>query len=258
MSYNKRILWIDDWPDAMRCMLSNVFHKLWDKKIRSEIAIFGDSTIDECSYTDSIIKTKVNELQEAAYSEFIAFLLGMANMDDNIIKDYVPLINTEKYEDFIYNPSSDIVKNCLPQYFKIKTDYDSRKDHFEEIEKNVCEELKLDKYDSVLIDLRLTSHDNNIFNNLFRSKEEEKQEESNQEKPLLSMIIYNYISTVMDQKNRPKVYLYSSYTEPIDFTDKWIQLYKKIYNNSKDIEIFNRGGKEIYNKGENLVNKIIS
>lgn len=261
MSSNKKILWIDDWPDSMRCMLSNIFHKLWTWKIRSEIAIFGDSMKDEGRYTDLTLKTKFDELQEAAYSEFIAFLLGVSNIDDDTICNYSPLINKEDCKSFIQNPCSDIVLDFQTEYSEIKKEYDSREESEDKIGKNIYKKLKLDQYDCVLIDLRLTSYDNTIYNDLYNLEQEDIQNEKYEEKnkkPLLSMIIYNYIIKKMNQDKRPQVYLFSSYTEPIDFTDNWKKLYKVIYQDNQNIEIFNRSGKEIYNGRRNLLDIIIS
>ncbi|MBQ3544479.1 MAG: hypothetical protein IJA34_05785 [Lachnospiraceae bacterium] len=254
MEHNKTILWVDDWPDAMRCMLPNIFHKLWNEKVRSEIAIFGDSAKEEDKYNDIVVKNKVEELLVATYTEFIAFLLGKPNVDDEKIKEYIGLISKKNYEEFIVNPSSDIVTHFQEDYYKIKESYGKLENDFETIGKQVYDLLHFHKYDIVLLDLRLTDADNNIYNSFYN---EELKNESIK-KPLLSMVIYNYVNKVNEESNGPKVYLYSSYTEPIDFTKNWIDNYHEIYNSNEEIEIFSRSGKEINGHNTNLLNIILS
>ena len=48
----KRVLWIDDSPDAMRKMLPGWINKLWEDDCRSDIAIFGNAAMDEENFEE--------------------------------------------------------------------------------------------------------------------------------------------------------------------------------------------------------------
>lgn len=254
-----RILWIDDWPEAMQEMLSTFFNDLWCKDIRSEIAIFGDANVSEKNISDEVFKDKINDLSLAVYSEFVAFLLSN-NMTVDDLKEKYKLIYDGEYSLFESDPESDIVKDKRKLYQDIKDKYDNLKndiDGITEFGKELVDKLQLNNYKYVLIDLRLTHFGNDLYHKVYN---ESYPLENDQDKPLMSMILYYCLSINLSKdSSNPMPIIYSSYTRPKNFAERWVINYKKLFriNDDEKIEIFNRFGQGVLMKSSKTMQDIL-
>ena len=255
-----KIIWIDDWPEAMQEMLSTFFNDLWDKEIRSEIAIFGDATVSEKHISDEVFKDKINDLSLAVYSEFVAFLLSN-NMNVEQLKKKYKLIYDGDYNVFESQPESDIVKDKRELYQELKDEFDNLKkdiDSITEFGKKLVDKLQLKNYKYALIDLRLTHFGNDLYNKVY---DESYPLDYNDDKPLMSMILYYCLSSnsSKDSSMNPVPIIYSSYTRPKNFAERWVINYKKLFsiNDDEKIEIFNRFGQGVLMKSSKTMQDIL-
>ena len=271
-----KILWIDDSPDAMRHMLPSMFSKLWGKKLRSEIAIFGDAHMYLSNCDHDVISIKTEELRKAVYQEFVSFLIAMPDMSDDLVKDYLPMVNENSVNDldkFLENPMSDIVNLHNDLYTDVYREYNQIQiQNFETIGEKIFKKLNMADYKYIMIDLLLTLKDKTFYESVYDiSKPENKEiiENSNEKesdkkgiekkddstKPLMAMIIYDYISK-SNEAGMPQAFLYTTFSEPINFVEKWKELYEKKYGEIDEIEIYNRDGIGIFNKKNILIENL--
>lgn len=251
----KKVLWIDDWPGAMKGMLSGFFHRLWANHIRSEIALFGNAYVAEKNYQNNRYHEEMEKLIQATYSEFVAFLLCQ-NVTVENLSDYSQLICERESKIFQQDPSSDIVKDRQEVFDTIWSEYDNMNlsvEQYDSIGEKIYNELALKDYQFVLVDLRLSSYDNVFYNKVFDLP---VSGIFNENKPLLSMILYHYITS--NDSLEQKVMVYSTYTRPTDLVHAWIEMYKRIFNEDSSIDIYNRYGESVLNQDSDNLEKIIT
>lgn len=252
-----KILWIDNWPEAMQEMLSTFFPELWDNNIRSEIAIFGNAITSENNLSNQVFTDKIDNLNKAAYSEFVDFLLSIDLNVDELMEKY-RLIFDNDYDKFESQPQSDIVLDKRDAFQEIENEYNSfqnDKGSFTELGKKIFDRLKLNEYKYVLIDLRLTSYDNQFYNKVYNKLDSSEYDDK---KPLMSMILYNYISSIYSKESSsPKPIIYSSYTRPKKLAEEWQKKYTKIFENGENIEIYNRFGQGVLRENTKKLQKVL-
>lgn len=238
----KRVLWIDDSPDAMRKMLPGWINKLWKDDCRSDIAIFGNAAMDEENFDEEVLNEKIHELEEAALSEFFSFIILVGATEDEENKEKCDLIRDLKEKDtnkFFDVPHSKIVSDYSALFQEINNEYmkssfsiDSKDDKgnliCDSLVNRISKEMHFDNYDEIMIDLRLSAYDNCFFRHVYNLGSDEDYRD---DKPLLSMLIYHFIKT---EKKDKSITLFSSYNEPERFITNWINIYRKIFLNNAD------------------------
>ena len=211
--------------------------------------------MDEEGFDEVTLKAKIYELQEASLIEFFSFLLYNGYTNDEQAKEKSELIrDAEKdIDSFLTDPHSNIVLDFSELFQEINNDYkianlsvgskyENQELICENLSKKISDNMRFNNYNEIFIDLRLSSYDTIFFNQVYNLETNEKYSES---KPLLSMMIYNYIKTNMKEK---EVKLFSSYTEPERFIKEWVKVYQRIYlnnSNSEELMFYDRKGKKL-------------
>lgn len=246
----KHVIWIDDDEGEMKTIIRNIFPKLWDKGISSEIYIMG-------SYAPSVHNYEHNEdsiknVNRAVYDTFIDYLISsnLINQEDDI-RGKLSLLGLDDINDnFLNEVHVASNKNDL-----ISPTGGSLNEIAQETANNIIHAISTDNNPGetvIMLDLVLLEHDYEKLQKHYDSNEEVDH--------VLSMELYKELLNLFsDSPNYPPVMLYSTFVIPNDVINNWIKGYSDIDEQHSDIVIYNRKGIPANKDNEyELVDKIVS
>lgn len=258
----KRIIWIDDSELLMKNVVSDVFVKLWEGNIKSEIFIMGDYDLKKKKYNRS---EAISDLNSVIYDKFISFLID---------KDYIEKESMVRKKWFLINSDEEISTNSnvatnkegiLEKYNDIitswkecrgnirKTEIQSDKFSVKKIANGIIDDIRevSDNIEDILIMLdlcllfddyiKLTNQNENM-NNQYKDC---KNESGGIITPIFSMALYDELVKIL---SKDKVLLYSTFVFPDDIVKNWIKTYKKYYVCDHIINIYDRFGNPTCNE----------
>lgn len=249
----KRVIWIDDDEGAMKAIVNNIFPKLWDKDISSEIYIMGSYAPSMLNYEHN--ESSIKNVNRAVYDTFIDYLINSKLIDnEESIRGKLPLLGLDNIEDNFLNEvrvasnKNDLI--CQEAADPLST---ARKTAEKIIAVMNAGNNEQNPNDTVImLDLVLLEHDYEKLQKSYNDGEEVAE--------VLSMKLYKELRTLLNESSdRPLVMLYSTFVIPNDVINNWIKGYSRISGEHSDLVIYNRDGIPANKNSEkNLVEKIVS
>lgn len=248
MKIKANVIFIDDGPNQMGLIISPLIRKLWEKEIRSSVAILGDFERKDNNLSIEMFNMSIAKLKNDILSEFSNYMISKDCFNDAQILEHYPLINrsysegksnkvkkieVDVVEDFnngkdaLFTKWKTINKEILKKYY---TDGIINLNEFEQDYSldSFVEEINIKKDFIIALDMCLLEGDLNKLMN-------------NTELPIFSMGLYSAF------KNKGyHVIMYTTY----DFTNEMVDNWKKICIEFYGCEVqkfYNRTGKEIKN-----------
>lgn len=233
----KTIIWIDDSFKDMEKAARGAFCELWKRGILNITVFFGDYS-------------KLTEYEAKNYRDITDFCFK------RLYKNCIDENNPNSIENFkeLYNLKKRIVDNDLlnKQVIHLPNDSITKKSEIQNIIKSWNDDPpKMDNW----INNNYYSEKYNVkflFDEINESKEMcyaldlvlLKSDEAKLNcaedscEPVISMELYHYITEVLNAK----CFLFSRFTYLNRLQRNWLDLYKKRYNNSDNIKIYERSG----------------
>lgn len=249
MEIRANVVFIDDGPEQMGSLISPIIRNLWEKEIRSSVAILGDFEKKDKNLSIEMFDESIEKLKNDIQFEFSDYMISKDCFTDAKILEYYTLINKSysgKTSDNINKIEIDVVKDY-------NNKYDNKDDLFTkwktiniEILKEYCndnvidsnkfkQEYSLDRFVDqigikkdfiIALDMCLLEGDLNKLQN-------------DTKVPIFSIGLYSsFINKDYD------VIMYTTYDCTNEMVDKWKKMCKEFYD-CKVPKFFNRRGKEI-------------
>lgn len=255
-----KIIWIDDKVAEMQNVIHYIFKSLWQKDIRSEIYIIGETL--PSNTTGNI---RINTLNEMIVDVFVDYLI-----DENLIndasksKELYKLIHEsieeskDKVKLDVFTPTSNVVADKSKIFEKI----------WGNIQKNI--QLNSDNTLSNPNDTQLLLNDildDNILKNLFGNHDKKiilmidmclcPDDFSKLVNDTSPCIFSSYLCHLFRQKKGCDVFMYTSYLQPHDLIKHWKKGYEEEFPGDKEVEFFGRDGANLNGSNSNLCDILI-
>lgn len=249
----KRVVWIDDDESAMKAIIRDIFPKLWDKDISSEIYIMGSYAPSVLNYEHD--ENSIKNVNRAVYDTFINYLISSnkINQEDDI-REKLSLLGLDNINDDFLNE----VRVARNKNDFICQDSDSIHDVAHETANKIITAMDSDNENHnlddtvIMLDLVLLEHDYENLQKHYNSNEQVIK--------VFSMELYKeLLSLLINLPNQPAVMLYSTFVIPNDVINNWIKGYSSIGGENSEPIIYNRKGIPANKDNEkDLVDKIVS